>query len=163
MSKNFAQPNGNHCSQMESRRLAANAGEPTAERGGAYRAESAPGAELPIDMKQLVHRCLGRIDLVERLLNSFESRFPEDLSQIEQCLHEEDSTQLTQLIHQLKGSAGNVSAPALHALMTRMEQAVKAKRTEDASRCLEDVHRAWDSYLKFKPSARLQPNCQETT
>lgn len=161
MSGQVAHSYGNVLGETDSRRPAASAGAFVADRGCASRTDDAAGSDLPIDLKQLVHRCLGRIDLVERLLNSFESRFPEDLSQIEQCLHEEDSPELKRLIHQLKGSAGNVSAPTLHALMTRMERAVQAKQTDEASLCLEEVHRAWDSYLKFKTSTRLQPSRRE--
>src|SRR5687767_10019565 len=84
------------------------------------------GAAQPLDFAQLVHRCMGRIELAERLLASFESRFPVDLSQVEQCVREGDATKLARLVHQLKGSAANVSAPELHAVMSRMEEAVRA-------------------------------------
>jgi HPt (histidine-containing phosphotransfer) domain-containing protein len=111
---------------------------------------NALGVEKPLDREELVRRCLGRIELAERLLKSFESRFPEDLSRIEECLLAGDSTELTRLVHQLKGSAANVSAPELHMVMTRMEQAVRGQQHEAAHICLAEVHRAWDRYLDFQ-------------
>jgi HPt (histidine-containing phosphotransfer) domain-containing protein len=109
--------------------------------------------EKPLDLEQLVRRCLGRIDLAERLLKSFETRFPADLSKIEECLRADDSVELSRLVHQLKGTAANVSAPDLHAVMTRMEQAVKAEQPDMAHACLEEVHRAWERYQDFKSAA----------
>jgi len=117
---------------------------------------NALGLEKPLDRDELVRRCLGRIELAERLLKSFESRFPEDLSRIEECLLAGDSTELTRLVHQLKGSAANVSAPELHKVMTQMEQAVRGQQHDAAQICLAEVHRAWDRYLDYQ-STQDQP------
>lgn len=159
MSGEFARPN-NQYQGAGSRGVAAVGTESPARRGNAGRPESMPGVEKPLDLEQLVRRCLGRIDLAERLLKSFESRFPEDLSRIEECLHEPDSPDLPRLVHQLKGAAANVSAPALHAIMTRMEDAVRAEQREEAGQCLEEVHQAWDRYLEFKSATQPRPSGQ---
>lgn len=113
-------------------------------------------ADVPLDLQQLLQRCLGRIDLAQRLLRSFETRFIEDLSTIEECLNQEDPPRLSRLVHQLKGAAANVSAPALHASLTRMEEAVRAKRSEEAGHCLEEVRRAWERYLEFKATGAIE-------
>jgi HPt (histidine-containing phosphotransfer) domain-containing protein len=115
-------------------------------------------ADAPLDMEQLVRRCMGRIELAERLLKSFESRFPEELTQIEVCLEENDSTALSRLVHQLKGAAANISAPDLHAILTRMEHAVRSEQPEAARTCVEEVHEAWDRFLVFKSTAANQAN-----
>lgn len=114
--------------------------------------------DAPLDMEQLVRRCMGRIELAERLLKSFESRFPEELTQIEVCLEENDSSSLSRLVHQLKGAAANVSAPDLHAILTRMEHAVRCEQPDEARSCVEEVHQAWDRFLMFKSAAANQAN-----
>jgi HPt (histidine-containing phosphotransfer) domain-containing protein len=114
------------------------------------------GGELPLDLQQLVHRCMGRIDLAERLLNSFENRFPTDLAQVEQCLAEGDPAKLARICHQLKGAAANISAPQLHSVMSRMEQAVRDGQNDNANRCLHEAQEAWTKFRAFKQHTRQQ-------
>ncbi len=103
----------------------------------------------PVDLEQLVRRCMGRIELAERLLKSFETRFPEDLTKIEECLAQDDATGMSRLVHQLKGAAANISAPELYAILTRMEQAVRGQQPDVANNCLEEVHQAWNRFQQF--------------
>jgi HPt (histidine-containing phosphotransfer) domain-containing protein len=106
-------------------------------------------AKDPVDLEQLVRRCMGRIELAERLLKSFETRFPDDLSKIEDCLAQDDATGMSRLVHQLKGAAANISAPELYAILARMELAVRGQQSEVAHDCLEEVHQAWDRFQQF--------------
>jgi HPt (histidine-containing phosphotransfer) domain-containing protein len=113
-------------------------------------------ADSPFDWEQLVRRCMGRIELAERLLNSFESRFPEDLSKIEEALLENDSAGLPRLVHQLKGAAANVSAPDLHSILARMEEAVRSAQRDIADECIDEIHVTWDRYVQSKSSVEKQ-------
>src|SRR5438045_1571986 len=79
-------------------------------------ADAATGDAKPLDWELLVRRCLGRIDLAERLLKSFESRFPAELAQIEECLGNGNAADLARLVHQMKGAAANISAMDLYNL-----------------------------------------------
>ncbi|MDX1944215.1 MAG: Hpt domain-containing protein [Pirellulaceae bacterium] len=117
------------------------------ERGSA---PERAGANVPLDMNQLVYRCLGRIELAERLLASFESRFPDTLAQIEECRFTEDRENLARLVHQLKGSAANVSAPALHGVAMRIEDAIHAGDAEAFAREINAAHAAWAEFTDFK-------------
>lgn len=117
----------------------------------------------PLDMQQLIHRCLGRIELAERLLKSFVSRFPQDLEKIEECLHSEDSANLARLVHQSKGAAANISAPDLYATLCRMEQAVRGEDWYQAWNYLNDVQQAWDRFVEFQSSLNQQPSCPAAT
>lgn len=117
----------------------------TTQRPGAY-----AGQANLFDLQLLVRRCMGRIELAERLLASFESRFPQDLAKIEACLAADDQANLPRLVHQLKGAAANVSAPDLYTLLARLEQAVRDAETETTKQCLDDVHGVWDRYLQSK-------------
>jgi HPt (histidine-containing phosphotransfer) domain-containing protein len=112
----------------------------------------------PLDWDLLVRRCLGRLDLAERLLKSFESRFPEDLERIEDCLGSGDPVELARLVHQLKGSAANISAPDLYDIMSRLELAVRAEQRDAAWACVAEAHQAWDRYLEFQCSSIHRSN-----
>lgn len=106
----------------------------------------------PFDLPQLVRRCMGRIELAERLLASFESRFPDDLCKVEDCLAADDAAELPRLVHQMKGAAANVSATSLYDILSRMEQAVRQQQRDAASHCLGEVQEAWNRYQQFKSS-----------
>jgi HPt (histidine-containing phosphotransfer) domain-containing protein len=102
--------------------------------------------DRPYDMEQLVRRCMGKIELAERLLNSFESRFPEDLSKIEDSLREYDSPTASRMVHQLKGAAANVSAPDLYKMLARLEDVVRVGQYEQANDCVGEIHQKWRLY-----------------
>lgn len=108
--------------------------------------------ERPIDLDLLVRRCMGRIELVDRLLSSFEDRFPKEVAQIEQCLDAGDAESVTRLAHQLKGTAANVSAPSMHAIASKMEESAKSRQLEDVATCLSEIWKAWDRFTEFKAS-----------
>ncbi len=102
--------------------------------------------DRPYDMEQLVRRCMGKIELAERLLKSFESRFPEDISKIEDSLREYDSTTASRMVHQLKGAAANVSAPDLYSMLARLEDIVRGGQYEQANDCVGEIHQRWSRY-----------------
>lgn len=109
----------------------------------------------PVNLEQLVRRCMGRIELAERLLKSFETRFPDDLAKIEECLFSEDANGLSRLVHQLKGAAANISAPELYANLARMEQAVRSVQPAVAHDCLQEIHQSWDRFQQFTTSTAV--------
>jgi HPt (histidine-containing phosphotransfer) domain-containing protein len=105
-----------------------------------------------LNFDELVRRCMGRIELAERLLSSFDQRFPVELAEIERCLLAGDAPTAARLSHQLKGASGNVSAVALHAVASQIEHAVRSGDLNDARSRLVDAHQAWDEYQSAKSS-----------
>jgi len=93
---------------------------------------------------------MGKIELVERLLNSFESRFPGEISQIEESLADGDRPRLNRLVHQLKGSVSNISASALHAVMIRMDEAAEADRLDEVLACLNEIRQQWEAFVHHR-------------
>jgi HPt (histidine-containing phosphotransfer) domain-containing protein len=106
----------------------------------------------PLDRRQLINRCLGRIELAERLIASFQTRFPNETTQIERAIAEEDDANLIRLIHQLKGAAANVSAPALHVVLTRMEQSARGGDRRSVVDGLGELYGAWEQFKGFLES-----------
>ena len=109
----------------------------------------------PLDLEQLRRRCLDRLDLVERLLNSFERRFPLELAEIEHCLATEDVPRLIQLAHRLKGASANISAPKLHSLMQKMEQAARDGQLDAVAQWLGQLQSEWEEFAQYKGSVCL--------
>jgi two-component system, sensor histidine kinase and response regulator len=103
-----------------------------------------------LNYAELVRRCMGRIELAERLLASFDSRVPAELAEIERCLEAGDAASATRLAHQLKGASANVSAGGLHSATSQMEESARSGDLEDAASRLNDVRQAWDEFQKFK-------------
>ena len=116
------------------------------------RTEAAP----PLDLEQLRRRCMGRLDLVDRLLASFESRFPIELLEIEQSLAAEDMPRLLQLVHQLKGASANISAPGLNHIIQSMEAAARANQLATVADHLTQLQSEWERFTEFKASVALQ-------
>ena len=109
-------------------------------------------SSLPLDLDQLVRRCMGRVDLAERLLTSFQERLPIEVAQIQECLAAGDVVRLGRLVHQFKGTTANVSAPELHGIAVRMEHAAHAGQCETVACCLTEVAQAWQRFQQFRQS-----------
>lgn len=113
------------------------------------------GETAPLDFDQLCRRCMGRLDLAERLLASFERRFPLELVEIQNALATGDTVRLAQLAHQLKGASANISAPAIQALMQKMEDAARAGEPAAAADLLARLQCEWEKFTEYRGSARL--------
>jgi HPt (histidine-containing phosphotransfer) domain-containing protein len=111
----------------------------------------------PLDRRQLINRCLGRIELAERLIASFQTRFPNEAGQIERALSEGDEPNLIRLIHQLKGASANVSAPMLHALLTRMEQSARGGDRQAVAASMSELYDAWDQLKHYLEAGATSP------
>ena len=109
-------------------------------------------SSMPLDLDQLVRRCMGRVDLAERLLASFQERLPVEVAQIQECLAAGDVTRLARLVHQFKGTTANVSAHELHGIAVRMEHAAQAGQCEIVTCCLTEVVQAWQRFQQFRQS-----------
>lgn len=108
------------------------------------------GDNPPLNFDQLVMRCMGRLELAQRLLASFERRFPIELSQIEQCLETGDLPAFVRQTHQLKGASANVSAPGLHAILKRIEDAGRVEQLDEIAAGLTDLRGAWNEFQLYK-------------
>jgi HPt (histidine-containing phosphotransfer) domain-containing protein len=108
--------------------------------------------QTALNFDELVRRCMGRIELAERLLASFDQRFPVEIAEIERCLLAGDAASAARLTHQLKGASGNVSAVGLHAVTSQIEQSVRLGNLDDAQARLVDARQAWSEFQSAKAS-----------
>ncbi|HEX3722054.1 MAG TPA: Hpt domain-containing protein, partial [Nitrolancea sp.] len=85
---------------------------------------------VAFDREELLHRCMGSLELAERLLNRFEQRFPLEMGEIETSWKAGDASTLARITHRLKGAAANIAAPSLRVALQTVEDGARAQRLE---------------------------------
>jgi HPt (histidine-containing phosphotransfer) domain-containing protein len=75
-----------------------------------------------IDLEALKARCLGNLDLVDRVLAKFTGQVDADLDELDRAIHDQNPAKAAQLAHRIKGIAGSVEARQLYADASRAEQ-----------------------------------------
>jgi HPt (histidine-containing phosphotransfer) domain-containing protein len=66
-----------------------------------------------LDFEDLKARCLGNMDLVERVLSKFTGQLDQDLDELEQAVGAGDATLAAHVAHRIKGIAASVAARSL--------------------------------------------------
>jgi HPt (histidine-containing phosphotransfer) domain-containing protein len=107
-----------------------------------------------LDVWALCDRCMGNLDLVERVLNKFETRLPEELAELERMLELEDATKIALVAHRIKGNSSNVSATGLRHAAAEIEELSRAGRVADARAQLDGLHDQWQRYIESRSELR---------
>jgi PAS domain S-box-containing protein len=111
---------------------------PANGRGDDERGEIAlPG----LDVATGVRRLGGRREAYENLLKVFAASTPDPLPEIRDAIARGAGAHAVQLVHRLRGAAGNVAATRVLAVTTEMENTLKAGGAVDA--LLPMLERAW--------------------
>ncbi len=114
------------------------------------------GKPLPLNIKELERRCMGQLDFAQRLLASFEARFPNEWAEIAECLAAENVDRLGQVVHQLKGTTANVCAHAMNSVLRQMEDSVKCRQLDRARQLLGDLQAEWEQFQVFKKTIEMK-------
>jgi HPt (histidine-containing phosphotransfer) domain-containing protein len=93
--------------------------------------EKTRGEDLPIDLEALQARCLGNLDLVDRVLAKFTTQVDADLDDLERAIETGNAEQAAHLAHRIKGIAGSVEARDLYADAALAEEIALEKRLAD--------------------------------
>jgi len=109
-------------------------------------------AQAVFDVDDLMARCLGNLEFAEHILALFQTRFGEDLAELEQMLAAGDAESVARLAHRLKGAAANAAAPSLKTLAAEIVQLAQARSLEGVRTRLADLREEWDW---FKETASL--------
>jgi HPt (histidine-containing phosphotransfer) domain-containing protein len=75
-----------------------------------------------IDLEALKARCLGNLDVVERILEKFGTQLEADLATLEAALEARDSATFRAVAHRLKGTFANLEAWPLYACAKEAEE-----------------------------------------
>jgi HPt (histidine-containing phosphotransfer) domain-containing protein len=124
----------------------------------------APAAEVrrtprqALDLPQILERCLGSRQLVERVLQTFAERFAEDLELIRVEIEAGSAERTAKVAHRLKGAAANAAAEELAGLAGEIEAAARDEQLERAQRIYRELPAAWTRFGEareaFKQLAR---------
>lgn len=91
------------------------------------------------DLESLLNRCMGNIDLVQRVLDKFQQRLPEELDAMEKALQLGDTEQVARIAHRVRGSSATVSAESLAQAATEIEHASREGRPAELPARIENL------------------------
>jgi len=72
------------------------------------------GKTCVVDLEALKQRCLGNLDLVDRVLRKFAAQLDADLVELERALQTSDIKTFALVAHRIKGMSANVEARDLY-------------------------------------------------
>lgn len=101
-----------------------------------------------LDLDRLRNRCMGNIDLLQRVLDQFHKRLPEELAELEHALELRDSEQVARVAHRIRGTSANVSAECLQRAAAEIEDLGRLGRVTDVPTRLERLRSEWERYLE---------------
>jgi HPt (histidine-containing phosphotransfer) domain-containing protein len=102
-----------------------------------------------LDWRELCDRCLGNIDLVQRVLEKFEQRLPQELAELQHALALSDTEQVARVAHRIKGSSANVSAEGLQRAAEEVEDSSRAGCVANIPQHIERLHWEWERYRDY--------------
>jgi PAS domain S-box-containing protein len=123
-------------------------------------AETAPDNEpMPLDLNELLERCMGNVEFVQRMLGKFSQRIDGDLQRIDQSISAGNHAETARLAHAMKGSAANLSAGRLTALARELEALNGGSaESEPLAQCVEAMKQEVRRCLEYFPAAIVELN-----
>jgi HPt (histidine-containing phosphotransfer) domain-containing protein len=114
-----------------------------------------PADFVVLDLEGLLNRCMGNIDLVQRLLAKFQQRLPEDLTELETMIEQGNPRQIAGVAHRIKGTSVSMSAQGLANAAAEIEELGRVGRMADIPAGVEHLRCEWERYLRY--AAELPP------
>jgi HPt (histidine-containing phosphotransfer) domain-containing protein len=111
-----------------------------------------------LDYEDLLARCMGNIEFVERVLDKFQSSFGQDLENLETELNSENAETVAMVAHRLKGASASVGAPGLRQWAAEIEQLGRADRLNEARQPVQHLRDEWSRFLDHVSSGVLRRN-----
>jgi two-component system sensor histidine kinase/response regulator len=105
--------------------------------------------EKPMDLDALLVRCMGDAEFRGKLLAKFPDQVTGCLQKINEALAAKDATGLARAAHGLKGTAANLSAPAVQRVAAEIESLGKAGSLSEAERLIEGLRTEVARCLEF--------------
>ncbi len=93
-----------------------------------------------IDLEALEGRCLGNVQLVERVLGMFTVQLEAELETLEKAVEAHDTETFRAVAHRLKGMSANVEAWPLHRCAKEAEELALSRDIDDLAEQLERFH-----------------------
>jgi HPt (histidine-containing phosphotransfer) domain-containing protein len=97
----------------------------------------------PVELEELLARCVGNIEFAQRVLARFVASFGDDIDRLERCFQLHQPEELARIAHAMKGAAANVAAHGLEEQIGRIEEMARSRRLEDFTSCLTPLRDEW--------------------
>jgi HPt (histidine-containing phosphotransfer) domain-containing protein len=107
-----------------------------------------------LDWHGLCDRCMGNLDLVERVLAKFQQQLPEALDELEEALRRGDALHLARVAHRIKGTSASVSAATLQKAAEQVEELGRDRRLDEVPERLGALRSEW---LRVSKSLESRP------
>jgi HPt (histidine-containing phosphotransfer) domain-containing protein len=85
---------------------------------------------------ELLARCLGRLDRVQRVLDAYIAQLNDDLVQLDVELQAGNAVQVARLAHRIKGASANASAESIRAEAESIERLANANQLGELHGCI---------------------------
>lgn len=93
------------------------------------------------DMQDLLNRCLGNLEFVERVLAKFLVRFDDDIVEIERALAAKDVDAIARIAHRLKGSSATAGARGIRDRAAEIEELAQGRIISEIPARLEELRK----------------------
>jgi HPt (histidine-containing phosphotransfer) domain-containing protein len=108
-------------------------------------------ANAPVDTNDLLNRCLGRMDIVERIIGRFQGVLDDELDQLERAVKSSNTDEIVQIAHRLKGASLAVSAYDLSDNAARIEKSAATSQFDEIQAQIELLKESRTSFRAVFP------------
>ncbi|MEW4487987.1 Hpt domain-containing protein [Thalassoglobus sp. JC818] len=114
-----------------------------------------------IELQKLVDRCLGKLELVDKLINRFKGSLQDSSEQLQQAMDLRNFVELAQGAHRLRGEAANLNATRIAKLALKLETAAREEDDRASQVCLNELIEASDQFeMEVRPFS-MTPKVEE--
>lgn len=92
-------------------------------------------------------RCLGNVELIERVLTIFAEGTSSDMEALKSAIEDGDLTQTAKTAHRIKGSAANSAAYRMSAYAGKIERSAKDNDASPLSALYADLTVSFEDFL----------------
>lgn len=100
------------------------------------------------NQQELVSRCLGNWELVDRILTKFLSRFEEDFAEMSRAIAVGDAQAIVRVAHRLKGSSATTAAIRIRDSATHIEDLASEGMLAEIPDRLQELRQEGDRFAE---------------
>jgi len=86
----------------------------------------AVATSCPLNTEELLGRCLGKVELAQRVLDRFQKQLADDIPRLAHAVEKCEGAVIATVAHRIKGAAANVSAYGLRERAAALEDTARA-------------------------------------
>ena len=108
---------------------------------------------------ELLARCVGRLDLVQRVLNAYAKQMNEDIPKLVSELEAGNASGVASLAHRIKGASANASMNSLRSRAEEVENLAREDRQlEDIQASVAKLRSDWIALEQSTASLQVSTN-----